>query len=235
SVNWDAWQEVGMAAAARDKYYGKEIYSRELRLNTQWMLAEHTIDGKGVLPGTAYLDMVVSLLEKYAKKKNKIIELRAVNFLNPLVIAEPEEREVHIILEKHKQADTFDFNIVSRLKTAPREDKEQWDGHTSGKALLLEPEPAKKYEIEEIRENCDQEEIILTADEPGNPARQQGIVRYGPRWNNRERVKFGDRRGLLLQQLPGQFSGDLKSHTLHPALLDRATSFPMLKLKHKTP
>ena len=85
SINWDTWQEVGMAVDAASQYIkeydvdhplfdrciredaNREIYITHFSLNKHWPLNEHKIaeSGKGLLPGVTYLEMAREAFERH--------------------------------------------------------------------------------------------------------------------------------------------------------------------------
>ena len=240
SINWDAWQQVGMAAEAVKKANapGAVVKSRELdpphplfdkheivdpdldifisnfSIGKDWVLDEHRILEKATLPGTAYLEMARTALEM--QTQNKPIELSDVYFLTPLTMREGEEKEVRTIIKK--QDPGYTFSIISRLHPG----KDQWVEHARGKAIGIKEEKPQKYDIRELLEKCSGKEVI--ADIAGHPGKP-GTMTFGPRWDNLRRVKLGESQGVAVLELPGVFAEDIKSYQLHPALLDRATTF----------
>ncbi|MEH2081255.1 MAG: SDR family NAD(P)-dependent oxidoreductase [Nostoc sp.] len=237
SIDWCAWQEVGMAAEAavqRSKTSEisqtrqskkvthplfdqcivegskQEIYISHLSVNKHWILDEHRIGGQATLPGTAYLEIARAAFENHAQ--DKTIEIREVYFLTPLVVADDEEKEVRTVLKK--QGDGFEFLITSQSNLASK----QWLEHARGEIVCLEPELPKKYDIKEIEAKCYEQEILLTKEHQP----QSGYIKFGPRWNNLKQGKLGINEGLASIELPEVFATDINTYHLHPALLDTA-------------
>ncbi|MFL5699614.1 MAG: SDR family NAD(P)-dependent oxidoreductase, partial [Ktedonobacteraceae bacterium] len=127
SINWDTWQEVGMAveaveAAARlelqkmphatqyeevahpllEKRVAEEaeqaVYAAALSVKKDWVLDEHRMMGQALLPGTAYLEMARAAFENYAGSGT--FEIGEAYFIAPLIVSEDEEKEVRTILTK---------------------------------------------------------------------------------------------------------------------------------------
>src|SRR5262249_53245066 len=118
SVNWDAWQDVGMVvnAAARtgashaertnhpllEKLLSdagdRQVYSVEFSVANHWVLDDHRIVGSAVVPGTAYLEMARAATEQFAQGRQ--IEIRDAFFLAPLAVRDDEKREARIVVEK---------------------------------------------------------------------------------------------------------------------------------------
>lgn len=86
SINWDAWQQVGMAAELalpemRETGHrlldyglpmidGKDFFMTHFQLDKFWVLNEHMAPGRrGILPGTAYLEMACAAAWELGKKE----------------------------------------------------------------------------------------------------------------------------------------------------------------------
>ncbi|MGM3308049.1 SDR family NAD(P)-dependent oxidoreductase [Anabaena sp. WFMT] len=236
SINWDAWQQVGMAAQASmqlfvsppqaqqvthplfDQYIvnssEEEIYISHLSTNRHWVLNEHQVMGKATLPGTAYLEIVRAASERHAH--NRVLEIKEVNFLAPLIIEPDAEKEVHTVLKK--QGDGFEFVIMSRSNSSTQ----SWQEHSIGKIAFVEAQLPQTHHIASIEANCNQPEIMI-----GEPElkTQSDLIEFGARWNNIKQVKLGIDQGIALLELPAAFVDDINLYKLHPALLDQATGF----------
>jgi polyketide synthase PksJ len=128
SLNWDTWNETGMAAeyagiAGIDKNHfeyhpllGECLYSVEnqiiyktiLSLNN-WELSEHAIAGKPTLPGTAFIEMIYGMAKRHLGKG--IVELNNINFMTPVAI---ESGEMEILTILKQEAGTWNFTVLSQ-------------------------------------------------------------------------------------------------------------------------
>ena len=240
SINWDTWQEVGMAAAAMrspltpedspEPQYrevthpllerclieesGQEIYIGKLSVGKHWVLNEHRVNGKATLPGTAYLEMAVAALKSRANKGD--IEIREVYFLEPLMVEEHEEKEVRTLLTK--RGDGFEFLVVSQSNSQA----DKWHQHARGEIAWIEAESPEKEDLAQITTGCNERELIISEAER-KP--QSGFIDLGRRWSNLKQVKLGKDRGLAILELPEVFADEIGSYQLHPALLDIAVGF----------
>src|SRR6266568_180576 len=203
SINWDTWQEVGMAVKAVEA---------AARLELQKMPR-----------ATQYEEVAHPLLEKRVAE-----EAEQDVFAAALRVSEDEEKEVRTILTKDEAG--FNFAIVSRSE--PSEDgKSNWQEHARGKIVHLDMEPAKHYEIRQLEEDCNQKTLAIPGAEQGSIERfkDTGPLVFGPRWKHLlKRVAIGANQALAVLELPESFATDLESFKLHPALLDVATSFVVL-------
>ncbi|WP_442939278.1 SDR family NAD(P)-dependent oxidoreductase [Nostoc sp.] len=244
SINWSAWQEVGMAAAAANlstpsleiakpqfqavnhplfeqcivESSEQEIYISKFSVIKHWVLNEHIVMEKATLPGTAYLEMARAAFENH--NKNRPIEISEVYFLTPLVVEADEEKEVRTLLKK--QGDKFEFFIISQSNSKG----DKWLEHARGEIAFIETELPNQYDIEAIIARCNEQEITNAERES---KLQGGYIEFGSRWNNFKQAKFGNNEGLAILEIPSQFANDINLYKLHPALLDNAVGFLSIK------
>jgi acyl transferase domain-containing protein/acyl carrier protein len=249
SINWDGWQDIGMAVDAMRSLglkgiqqgshadyrvvshplldtcilatLDQEIYAAELFIAKHWVLDEHRIMGNAVIPGTAYLEMARAAFESHSK--NGAIEIRNVFFTAPFIIREDEKKEARTIIIKAE--DHFEFFIISG-SNLEKDERVYWKEHAIGSIKYIDSEPPKKYKIEDMEKKCSEREIIVADQKREN--KKNSIHPRGLRWNSLQWVKFGANQALAFLELPEAFSADLHTFKLHPALLDIATGFMML-------
>ncbi|MGD2087207.1 MAG: SDR family NAD(P)-dependent oxidoreductase [Candidatus Aminicenantes bacterium] len=243
SLNWDTWQQVGMAKEAafgglgtREtdhpllEYHindgpGLNAYLTRFSFNRYWVLNEHMIpERKGLLPGTAYLEMVRAAVSSPAEEVETGIEVRDVQFLTPLVVPEGEEIEAALILKKQEKG--FDFLVVSRWPGKGNSQSSQRT-HAVGKVSVLDSQQgqaSKIHDIKSIKARCSQEEQIREPKEYRQP-HQTGLLVFGPRWGTIKRINYGKNQALAYLELDEAYSSDLHWYKLHPSLLDAATAF----------
>lgn len=243
SINWDAWQEVGMAVRTVGQVTrhnppngnGREtdhpllqaclvdaathaIYATELNAAKDWLVDEHRMLGRPVIPGTAYLEMVRAAVEHQGHAHP--MELREVLFLAPAVLEEDKTKEIHVVLEKGDGS--FRFSVVSRNESAAG-GTPWWQEHVNGRVVPLPATRREQYDPSKlIDQGCfrDAGELIHT-----------GPMTFGPRSRCLERVWSGEGQALALLSLPERFHADLHGLGLHPFLLDIATGFASLYLE----
>jgi amino acid adenylation domain-containing protein len=241
SVNWDAWSDTGMAAAAaRTRWLQKlggvsprqetsghpliekclvdtpseQVYETLLSVKSHWVLDEHRIRGRAVVPGTAYLEMARAALARRAPGAQ--LRLRQVTFISPLQVGDAEERALRVMLRKN--ADGYDFTAMSRPATHNGAET-PWEQHAVGTLDSTEPEALRSLDIEAIKRRCEKRELGSLR---GGHTSQRS---YGPRWQTVREVFFGTDEGLAALELPAEYAAELDALSLHPALLDFATSF----------
>jgi acyl transferase domain-containing protein/acyl carrier protein len=267
SINWDGWQQVGMAASAAKQHAGtlkipqppryqkvahplfdkclveeteQAIYITQLSTQTHWVLDEHKVMGKPTLPGTAYLEMARAAFENHANNdtienhaNHDAIELKEVYFIAPLTVEPCEEKEVRTRLTK--QENGFDFVIMSQSNSG----EDSWQEHARGQIAGRQAERPDKYvwglktaevlQTEAVFHELETAEALQTSEVCHIfPA---GFIEVGPRWHNLKQIKLGPRphQGWAVLKLPDAFFAELNTYKLHPALLDVATSFTVVK------
>jgi acyl transferase domain-containing protein/NADPH:quinone reductase-like Zn-dependent oxidoreductase/acyl carrier protein len=231
SVNWDGWQEVGMAAeairklgsqsTARQPEYrslrhpllaryveaGDETaYFGTLSASAHWVLNDHRIMNRAVFPGTAYLEIARAAFEQ--QSQNEAMEIRDLYFLSPLIVAENEEREVRATFRKNGAH--FDFTVESKA-TPGANGRAQWQLHARATIGSGDTAGPRNYDIAELQAKCDQ-----------SPSQELVPLMHGPRWQNVEQVRRGTSEWFAALALPEVFAADLEEYLLHPALLDVA-------------
>ena len=219
SINWDAWQQVGMAAETVGRVENRQTFVSHLNPGAHWVLGQHKVNGIPTLVGTAYLEMAAAAFQSMVGQAGEI-EIKDLLYLTPLTAAgqpgEDEEREVRTIFKK--EDNQWEFFISSRGN--PFED--HWQEHVRGKITAVPPGAPRVHNIRDIREQCRDAGRMTSG--RGHSA-QSELITVGERWNNLKETCFGENQGLALLELPGEFTGDMETHRLHPALMDIATSF----------
>jgi amino acid adenylation domain-containing protein len=236
SINWDTWQEVGMAVKAESRLQchkvahplfhhctnekaNEIVFNSTFRVKDFWVLDEHRLMGKPVLPGTAYLEMARAAYEQVTG--NTTVEFREVYLLAPLVVEENQEREVRTIL--NNQEDTgkgeFSFSVISRLSnpTLSNSPTCQWQEHARGKMIplgLLESHEFPGVDPGQLMAGCREDDAAII-----------DLSYFGPRWSNIKNVKYGKDRRMAVLELASAFAPEVSTYKLHPALLDMALSY----------
>jgi polyketide synthase PksJ len=252
SINWDSWQEIGMAAAAADQWQARgevrdiphPLFDRYLHKDTQqalfvtyfnldkhWVLNEHKIaqSGKGLVPGVTYMEMAREALEIYTGKRiengSGMVEISDVYFLNPLVVGKGEERETRLILEKstENRYKTDVYEFRVQSRTAPGDN--DWQKHAVGTIRWEDNHNLQvRHDIDIMKTRWAgiKEEKSRTPEEVRS---QDNLLVFGPRWRSFRSAQVKDKQGFAHLHLSEEFSDELEFFKLHPALLDSATGF----------
>ncbi|MGD2085539.1 MAG: amino acid adenylation domain-containing protein [Candidatus Aminicenantes bacterium] len=218
SINWDGWQEVGMAVEGTNR---ETVISR-LNPGTHWELGEHKVMGIPTLVGTAYLEMAAAALEYDINHRD--IEIRHLHYLSPLTAPGGEETNLHTFMEREENQNRWQFSMGTPLNR----DNRYLQVHARGNIEAVKAAPPRMHNIADIRKKCPQH-IQVPHQVPETPGEtvdvQSQVVNVGPRWDNLREIWLGKNQGLARLELHGEFSTDIRSHLLHPALLDSATAF----------
>lgn len=236
SVNWDGWEEVGMAAVALQARATRQdagrthpllgqlisgatdrlVYRSEVRAESDWTLIEHRVSGLAAVPGTAYLDMVLAAMTE--KTGGADVEFRDVIFSGPLSVGPSESRGLFTVLDPAESG--YRFVVLSRARTASGP---EWRTHAQG---VVQVQPAARSTLDEaaIGQLSAAPLPVLPGAEPG------ALVYWGPRWHVVQKLSSGPERIYLELRLPEAFADDLAGRPLHPALLDVATGLGCLSL-----
>ncbi|MEJ3749166.1 beta-ketoacyl synthase N-terminal-like domain-containing protein [Actinomycetes bacterium KLBMP 9797] len=220
SVNWGRWDEVGMAAEVATRATAlvrasesalatlthpiltgrrDDTLSGVVGPDSHWVLDEHRIGGVAVLPGTAHLDCAREAVS-HLVPSDGLVELRELSFLEPLAVPDGTTGRYRVV----QDADG-DFRILSG------------DGrvHAEFRGGCVAAGEPSTVDVAAIRARC----------RPVHGTRRSTVVSYGDRWDCLREAYAGDGEDLALIEAPPAAAADLDRWTLHPALLDIATSF----------
>ncbi len=244
SVNWPAWQDVGMladtAAAHRarheaparagerfghpliDRYTAQgpdlHIFRSRFAVKSHWVLDEHRILGTAVVPGVTYLEMARAAFEKVMQTSS--IEISDVYFLTPLRMRDDEASEVRLIFER--AAEGYDFYVES-APSADAAGTSAWQRHVIGKIAAAPAAQPRRVDVERLMAECSRKALRLTEENFFDE-------NLGPRWQCIDRVHLGDNRLVAEARLSDEYGDDLQHFRLHPVLLDRAAGIGLLFL-----
>ncbi|MFT6265595.1 MAG: amino acid adenylation domain-containing protein [Oleiphilaceae bacterium] len=233
SINWSAWQHVGMAAelASGERLMGGKIphftpykeenYYRVYVDSEIWWVDEHrTKTGLALVPGTGYIDLAyqaakVLLVDNDNELTDKCIELSDIFFSSPLLVHDSEQKVIDISFELKGSASNL---VISSAESLERADEDDWlSEHVEGTAQIVSPKNFDNVDIEVIRQNC-QKECVNKKGDASHPH-----MDFGNRWACINQIHIGDDEVLVELELPEIFSQDLSSTPLHPGMLDMAT------------
>jgi acyl transferase domain-containing protein/acyl carrier protein len=226
SVNWGAWDEVGMAArpAARAQE-GKPFHHPILHqclvdtpqrlvfsgtlgeASSLWMTDEHRILGNPTVPGVAYLELVRAAIA--GRAQGRVIELLDTYFLTPLRVPEKETRELRLILEQDGEGYRWVARSLPKGGTGPSTD------HAAGHVRIGGPREPRFMDLEELRRRCNRPQPASYETE-----HEEGL---GPRWRSVQGIHPGDGELLVTLELMPEFAPDFERMLFHPSLIDRTS------------
>ncbi|MEM9691930.1 MAG: condensation domain-containing protein, partial [Myxococcota bacterium] len=179
----------------------RQVFESDLSSDTHWILAEHRIKGgEPLVPGTAYLELARAALAE-TTSPHRVIEVRDLQFATPFVVARDERKTMRIELER--RPDGWSVQMTAAGAT-----------HVTGTVAAVERDELPHLDLRQIEARCDR---VETSIDPSDVH-----LDFGPRWDNRQSIAFGDCEALLYLALPDAFASDLPGYTLHPALMDFA-------------
>ena len=203
--------------------------------DSAWVLDEHRVLGKSVLPGTAYLEMARAAACEVSGSAT--IELRDVYFLRPLVVEDATTTELRTVLQKREHG--WDFSILSRTGVIG---SDSWLEHTRGEIRdisqavpggdMPDEMAGPVIVLNAIRTNCE-DDTIRTGSSPADlQTFEDSMSAFGPHWHNLVEARFGTDQAFGEFKLKDVYASELTLIQLHPALLDNATGF--LKVRQET-
>lgn len=190
------------------KTAGQVIYATEFNANSNWVLGEHKVAGRCVLPGTAYLEMIRQVYSGHLV--HRCLNLESVLFISPFIAEPGESREIHVIVS---EKDGYcNFTIASESQAG-----HEWNIHVEGKAKAVNKKDMPVYNIDNLLKSVSMEEIF-------DDREKKTIIETGPRWTSIEKRLYRGINGQYLGyfKLPDELIGDLKEYYLHPSLMDRS-------------
>lgn len=247
SVNWSAWQQVGMAAelAAGSRIEGLRFESfkaqfknnsyRRCLSTTDWLLNEHrTKAGTALVPGTGFLEIMSTAAQSSQLfDSGKIIELQDVFFLSPLIVRDGEQRVVDVAFSTENTTN-FSANDTNACTTRPSgvafslksaldpdtADSDLWlSEHVQGQvAMVSKPASAVQKNMNALISRCNARVINQAG------SAEHDHMDFGDRWQCLQTVYCGDDEAVAELVLPQAFDTDLNQAALHPALLDMITA-----------
>ena len=171
-----------------------------------WVLTEHCVAGRPILPGTAYIEIARAAMA--VLQPAHAIEICALSFGEAMVFDGTSTRLVRV--ELRQTAAGYDFVVRSREGTA-----DNWQEHARANVGLFKGTLSGKSPIGDLAAAS-----WLKGEIP-----QEKAVSFGPRWSNISRMQLGRQSAVAEMQLSNRFAGDLEDYAIHPAVTDMAATF----------
>ncbi len=174
-------------------------------------LHDHRVEGEVVMPGTAYLEMVLAALaERGAAGPRELLDVRNHQ---AMIFAHDEPRVAQLALTPEPD-DALRFQISSR----PASGRTPWQLHCSGRVRVMAepPAPPEVEPLGSIRARCPREldahDFYARLGERGN--------HWGPAFQGIQRLWIGEGEVLAQIDAPPDVARALARYQLHPALSD---------------
>ena len=181
------------------------IFQSHLQSNTITWLQDHCLANKPVLPGTAYLEMVIA--SGVFQFKTNRLTIKDVAIDSPLYIKESHVPEIQLILSPEQDTATCEVYSLDH-------DNEQWQLNSSGQVLPLEA-TAESIQLEAIKSQFKNLELDVT--QYYQQCQQRGI-NYGKSFQGIKQLWANENEALGLIELPNNLNSS--KYYFHPALLD---------------
>ncbi len=196
----------------REEGARREVYSSDLAAATHWIVDEHRLGDEGLVPGTAYLEMIRAA---FAERGDGETVIRRLVFSRPLLVPAGGSQRMRAVVDE--SAGGWEIAFESRRPGAA----DGWQRHAQARVERDEATPAPTRNLEALMSRCPQ---VLTP--PAETGTEDRGLHFGPRWRGLlKELRLGDREGVGILELDPAYESDLASLALHPALLDAATGF----------
>ena len=223
SLNWSAWQGVGLAAGVGssrstshpllDRCVVEEESGREYRTSmspeSHWLLDGHRLkSGEALIPGTGYLELIAAGAEEVGRRTT--LEMQDVFFFSPFMVQNGERRDLRVRVE----SDGADLDVS--VEGRPVGGGDDWEEHARGTVAAVD-RAVPDFRLSEVRARCDARTVEFDQEAQRNPN-----LRLGHRWSNLSRIQYGNGEALADLRLPDDVAQEVGEFRIHPALLDVA-------------
>jgi acyl transferase domain-containing protein/thioesterase domain-containing protein len=226
NIHWGVWGDKGMAARAYGQHKTGPAQQKPIHplLGVQvdvdhgtafeatyspaelWVLSEHSVAGRPILPGTAYIEIARAAME--ILQPGQAIEICALSFGEAMVFDSLSTRVVRAELRQTEAG--YDFVVRSRETTT-----DDWQEHARANVGFF-------YGVlPHLLTSGD----MATAPWCKGEIPQEKAVSFGARWGNIARMQLGKQSAMAELQLPERFAGDVADYGIHPAVTDMAATF----------
>ncbi|MDR5002042.1 SDR family NAD(P)-dependent oxidoreductase [Brevibacillus parabrevis] len=237
AINWDTWENTGMASIsatfrpdssalpgisyhklahpffqyAAKENTGRTTFLSHFQTSKDWILAEHRVGDRAVLPGTSYVEMACAAYASLHPGMEAAMRLQDVFFLTPLLLEDGAAVHVRTVLLRENQGYRF------TIESCPDVQKANWITHARGYVGAGQSQQ-RDYQLAAVRDACAQSQY---GPSDYNNLRDSQFT-YGPRWNSYRWGTFAQAQGLSLIELPAEFAEDTAIYRFHPAIIDVA-------------
>lgn len=190
------------------------LFESRLAPDAPAFLQDHRVFGQVVLPATAFLEMALAAGAAVCKTSRLI--LKDVAILQPLILAEGEDRTTQVWLARRDEADEeYDFKIFS-LDAPPQDGFDpSWTLHATGRVCPMEAGAGSpSLDLKELSARF----LNQVSVEALYHSFAERDIDYGPRFRRVANLRQCDHETLARIELAEGMRAD--GYYLHPALLD---------------
>lgn len=240
SINWGAWDIIGMAVENRIRSEDieshklsnellkrlqvlsikeeEETYQVVLDQQRDWFIHNHRLKGIPTLVGTAFFEFLI----EYSKEKqpNATCIISNIHFVSPLMFFSESEKSLKLKIFKQNSVSRFTFFSQSKGTNDKNEGGQE---HLHGEISLQKDKAEESIDLDHLI-GVLKEDLNIRKIHEDDP---DSLLWVGFRWKSAKRVFKGERQWLAHLALPDIYQNEVENFTLHPALLDFATSFSL--------
>lgn len=182
----------------------KKLYKKNLNKNL-FYLRDHMVNGKHILPGVMYLELVRRIAER--STLDEVKEIKNVVWAEPIVV-ENSDKETIIELSEEKE------HLIYKVRN--REGKV----YSKGKLELGKREKCSRspIDVKEIRNRCNKS---LSHGEFYKLFETVGF-KYGNTFKPVKNIYFNDNEAISEIEVPEELKSTFNKYFLHPSLLEGA-------------
>lgn len=252
SVNWGQWGIIGMAADfhrnKNTKKEGKRFklsdgISRGVQVSEydiqadmptwlvavdqqDWMMSSHLITGYPTLVGTTYIEALLNWAKMNGKDGSVV--LNNMGYVSPYMLNSDQQRELVLFIEETAY-NVFRFKFRSRPKAQDGK-RSFWQDHLNGEIAIEATTPAPVIDVAALKakhnKGVDESQHFLEVTGDGKVP----VIAYGNRWDCKKRMLLGDKQWLIELSLRDEYLSDFDEMSIHPAMIDVATSAQFMQV-----
>lgn len=180
------------------------VYTTAFSVTTDWVFHEHMVGSEYVLPGTAYIEMLLEV----GRQQGGLTVIKDLAFLQPFSLQEEESHELQITVKK--KGDENHFYVASKDQADG-----SWRKHAEGK-LCRSTQEQKRVDLLALQSTFASNTTDL---QPSG-----GFITTGPHWNNIKGLRIGATECLVAIQLADAYREETAHYHYHPAMMDNAVN-----------
>lgn len=193
------------------------VYQLRIDGDSTWLLTEHRLrDGRGVLPGTAYVELLRAVCADLTSAP--FVDISQLTFIAPFGLSSGEARQLRVTA-RPLDGGRWDVDVESAPDGAS---PASWDEHARATIAAGAAPAASANDAAALRARVS--EPIAAGSAWDVAARQSAHLDFGPRWNVVRGAARGRGEAIATLALDPSYHADFASVPAHPALLDFATA-----------
>ena len=190
----------------------------------EFFLADHVVNGRRVLPGVAYLEMVRAAVEaatdalELGNLTREPVEFRLKNVVwaRPIVVGiQPVRVHIGLFPEENNE---ISYKIYSSPGGSELNDIDP-EIYSQGRVVPVSNTEVPTLDLKDLQARCNQK--VFSAAEVYAFFKMIGID-YGPGHQGVEKIYIGPGRVLAKISLPASISNTREQYILHPSIMDGA-------------